>query len=396
MRQILTKRRVAFVAVAGVAAGLVSTAAGAVRSGDSPGPVAALRAAPVGGWENTSPDPGSAPPVPDSSGVLSSLTSCVTANASRTVMTHSLDARRRSWVVHVARRLCSSLFVQDAQYRKPLQGGRDYPQRFVTAARLVRMQAPGTYRVPLVSRNPCVQTDTGASWGSPPRWPPVLARVGVTQPQQLSHWSRGPNTWYAAPPAACKPFLPPPRPTVSVHCPQNCTGIATVTVSARNPTTYAFLKVAPVVNGRVLTTRILGIRPGGSGSVSFSARDGDTITLRYVYPNSTHPPYRPVGRPVKVNCPPGAPPVAVTTVCPCVGDLSGTVQVTNASRFPLEVAVSVGGVPKAVVSVPPKRSGAVTLTLSRNATLTFGYRYNVTGHFPPTFTRIAFKVTTSA
>jgi hypothetical protein len=34
--------------------------------------------------------------------------------------------------------------------------------------------------------------------------------------------------------------------------------------------------------------------------------------------------------------------------------------------------------------------------LSRNATLTFGYRYNVTGHFPPAFTRIALKVTTSA
>ncbi len=393
MGRILTKRRVAFVAAIGVAIGLASTA-GAVRTGGFPGAVAPLRAAPTGGWEDTTPQPASAAPLPDSTGI-SSLASCVTANASRRVMRHTYDAVHHSWVVHVARRLCSTLFVQDAQYRKPLQGGRDYPQRFVTKARLVRMRAPGTYRVPLVPRNPCVQTDTGASWGSPPRWPAVLARLGVTQPMQLSHWSRGPNTWYAAPPAACKPYLPPPRPTVSVHCPQNCVGIATVTVSARNPTAYAHLKIIPIMNGRVLTTRVLVVRPSRSASISFQARDGATITLRYLYANS-HQSSKPVGHPVKVNCPPGAPPVVVTMACPCTGDVSGTVQVTNASRFALEVAVSVDGVTKAVVSVPPKQGSTVTLTLSRNTTLTFGYRYNLTGHFPPTFTRIAFKVTTSA
>jgi hypothetical protein len=395
MRRILTKRRVAFVAAVGLASGLAATAAGAVKTGGSPGAAALLRAAPVGGWENTSPGAGSAPPVPADAGMISSLTSCVSANASRTVMRHALDARHHSWVVHVSRRLCSTLFVQDAQYRKPLQGGRDYPQRFVMAARLVRMQAPGTYRIPMVPRNPCVQTDTGASWGRAPRWPPVLAAPRVAQPMQLSHWSRGPNTWYSAPPAACKPVLPLPGPVVSVNCPQNCTGIATVTVSARNPTTYALLKVVPVVNGRMLATHALSVRPGGSGSVSFRARDQDTVTLRYIYPGKM-PGTKPVGRPVRVICPPGAPPVVVTMACPCTGDLSGTVQVTNPSRFPLDVAVSVDGVPKAVVSVPPKQNGAVTLTLSRNVTLTFGYRYNLTGQFPPTFTRIAFKVTTSA
>src|SRR5207244_1087494 len=152
----------------------------------------------------------------------------------------------RVWVVRVARPLCSSLYVQEAAYRKPLRGGVDYPQRLSTVGRLVRMQAPGTYRVPWVARNACVQTDAGANWNSPPRWPGILPRPGATQPKQLSHWSVGPNTWTSSPPGACKPFLPPPAPRVTVKCPADCTGIAQVTLSATNPVTWASLQVAPI------------------------------------------------------------------------------------------------------------------------------------------------------
>jgi hypothetical protein len=392
MQRILTKRRLMLVVATGAAAALLANAVGATRI------VLPGAAAVAGGTAQWASRPAAqvAVPVPQAAGVLSSTLACVSPSSSRTVMTHSFDAVHHMWVVHVARALCSSLFVQEAAYRKPLQGGLNYPQHLSSVARLVRMQAPGTYHVPLVARNVCVQTDTGANWNSPPRWPPILSGPGVTQPQQLSHWSRGPNTWTSSLPAACKPFLPPPAPKVVANCPLDCTGIAQVTMSARNPVTFSGLLIAPIVNGRMLTTKILRLGPGRSGSVVFSARDGDVITFAFVYPNSTHPPFKPVGRPFKVLCPPGAPPLVVTLACPCAGDITGTIQVTNASRFALEVAVLVDGLQRVVIPVAPKQSGNTTLTTSRQATVTFGFRYNTSGHFPPTFTPVSFKVTMTA
>jgi hypothetical protein len=390
MLRILTKPRVMLVVATGAAAALLFNAAGATRI-VLPG--APATAAGTAQWEKA---PAAQVAVPQAAGALTSTMACVSAGSSRTVMTHSLDAAHHMWVVHVARALCSSLFVQEAAYRKPLQGGLNYPQRLSKVARLVRMQAAGTYHVPLVARNVCVQTDAGANWNSPPRWPPVLSKPGVTQPMQLSHWSRGPNTWTSSRPAACKPFLPPPAPKVVAKCPLDCTGIAQVTMSARNPVTFSGLLIAPILNGRMLTSKILRLGPGRSGSVVFNARDGDVITLAYVYPNSTRPPFKRVGRPFKVQCPPGAPPLVVTLACPCAGDVTGTIQVTNASRYALEVAVLVDGTQAAVIPVAPGRSGNTTLTTSRQATVTFGYRYNVSGQFPPTFTPIAFKVATTA
>ena len=392
MQRILTKRRLILVVATGAVATLVSTAAGAAKIG-LPGTGTAVTGG-VAQWAGAPVLRAGAGPA--SAGVLTATASCISQNASRTVMRHSLDAAHHMWVVHVARQLCSSLFVQEAAYRKPLQGGLNYPQRLLSVGRLVRMQAPGTYHVALVARNVCVQTDTGAQWNSPPRWPPFLSGPGVPQPQQLSHWSVGPNTWTSSPPSACKPFLPPPAPRVTVKCPPDCTGIAQVTVSATNPVTFSGLVIAPILNGRMLTDHLLRLGPGRSGSVVFSARDGDTVTLAYVFPNSTHPPYKPVGKPVKVLCPPGAPPLVVSMACPCAGDVTGTIQATNASRYPLQVSVRVDGVEQAVISVAAKQSGTVTLTTARQATLTFGYRYNVTGQFPATFTSISFKVATSA
>jgi hypothetical protein len=389
MQRILTRRRAMLVVATGAAAALLSTAAGATRIGLPGAPASANGTA---RWASVQ---AAAVAVPQAVGVLTSTLTCVSAGASRTVMTHSFDAAHRMWVVHVARQLCSSLYVQEAAYRKPLQGGLNYPQRLSSVGRLVRMQAQGTYHVPLVARNVCVQTDAGANWNSPPRWPGILSGPGVTQPEQLSHWSVGPNTWTSSAPSACKPFLPPPAPKVVAKCPLDCTGIAHVTMSARNPVTFSGLQIAPILNGRMLTTRILRLGPGQSGSVAFNARDGDVITFAYVYPNSTRPPYKPVGRPFKVQCPPGAPPLVVTLACPCAGDVTGTIQVTNASRYALQVAVFVNGMQKAVIPMAPKQSGKTTLVTSRQATITFGFRYNVTGQFPPTFTPIAFKVATS-
>jgi hypothetical protein len=391
MQRILSKRRLVVVVGVVGAAALVSTAAGAVRVG-LPG----IHSAVSGGAGQLGTAPLQRAGVPANSGILEATASCASQTASRTVMTHSADAVHHMWVVHVARPLCSSLFVQEAAYRKPLQGGVDYPQQLSTTGRLVRMQAPGTYKVPWVARSSCVQTDAGANWNSPPRWPATLPRLGAPQPQQLSHWSVGPNTWTSARPTACKPFLPPPAPTVKVQCPLDCTGIAHVTLSAKNPVTFAGLMVVPFLNGKMISNRALRLGPGASGSVLFFAHDGDTITLAYVYPNSSHPPLKPVGRAVKVQCPPGAPPLVVSMACPCAGDVTGTVQATNASRYPLQVAVLVNGVQQAIITVAAKKSGTVSLTTARQATLTFGYRYNLTGQFPATFTRISFKVATTA
>jgi hypothetical protein len=379
------------VAATGVAAALVSTAASATRLGLPRGATPA--AAGTAQWA----DNAATRTAPDGPGVavLATTAACVSQGASRSVMTHSFDSAHHMWVVHVARQLCSSLFVQEAAYRKPPQGGLNYPQRLSSVGRLVRMQAPGTYHVALVPRDVCVQTDTGANWNSAPRWPGILSGPGVSQPEQLSHWSRGPNTWTSAAATACKPFLPPPAPAVTAKCPLDCTGIAAVTMSARNPVTFSGLEVAPILNGKMLTNRILRLGPGGSGSVVFNARDGDTITFAYVYPNSTRPPFKPVGRPVKVTCPPGAPPLVVTLACPCAGNVTAGIQATNASRYAMQVAVLVNGVQKSVLTLAAHQSRTFTVVTTRQATLTFGFRYNTTGQFPAAFTPVKFSVTTS-
>jgi hypothetical protein len=387
MHRIITKRRMTFVAATVAAVALVSTAAGATRIG-LPGSHSSTPAAVVDQWADL-------PAAPVVSGAGSLAATCVAATASRTAVSHRYDAVHRTWVVRVAKPLCAALYVQDAQYRKPLQGGRDYPQTLAATGKLIRMQAVGTYTVPLVARGACVQTDTGANWTTPPRWPPTLAGVGVPQPQQLSHWSVGPNTWSSSPPAACVPATPVPAPKVTVKCPADCVGLAQVTMSAPNPTTWLTLQIAPVLNGKLLHDHVLRLAPGKSGSVVFSAHDGDTITFGYVYSSTSKYPFKPFGHAVKVVCPPGAPPVVVTLSCPCAGAVTGSVQITNASRYALQVAVFVNGVRTSIVAVAARGTGRATLSMNHGGTATFGFRYNVTGSFPATFAPIQLKVSAS-
>jgi len=394
MYRILSRRRLTVLAATGAAAALVSTAASATKVGlpGAPAPVPAPRAAE---WATTTTGTG-ATPEGDGAGLMAAVATCVGAGASRSALSHTYDRVHRTWVVRVARPLCAPLYAQDARYRKPLPGRRDYPQTLQATGRLVRMQAPGTYRVPLLARNSCVQTDTGASWSTPPRWPRTLAAPGVPQPMQLSHWSVGPSTWFSLPAARCAPLTPVPAPKVTVHCPKDCAGTAQVTMSATNPTTWLTLQIAPVLNGRMLHTRVLRLGPGRSGSVTFPARDGDTLTFGYVYSSTSRYPFKPFGHPVRIKCPPGAPPVVVSVACPCDGELTGSVEITNLSRYPLQVAVFVSGVPQAVVAVPPRKTGTAPLTMARRAVATFGFRYNVTGTWPAVFAPIQLTVTASA
>lgn len=329
-------------------------------------------------------------------GMVASSAACVSAGASRTALTHRFDGVHHLWVVHVSKKLCQPLFVQDAQYRKPLEGRKDFPQTLVATARLIRMQNPGTYQVPLTGRNSCVQTDTGAQFGSPPKWPRTLAKLGVPQPLQLSHFSVGPNTWSSQPAAKCAPFAPTPAPSVKVNCPADCKGIGTVTVTARNQTTNLFLRIAPIVNGTLLHDHVLMLGPGRTGSVSFRAADGSRLTFGFVYSASIHAPFKPFGKAITIICPPGAPPVTVTLGCPCVGPVTGLVKITNVSRYPIQVAVFVDGQRGPTVVVAGKHQGQADFTMARGATATFGYRYQINGVFQPSFASIQLKVVAAA
>src|SRR5262249_58620377 len=127
--------------------------------------------------------------------------------------------------------------------------------------------------------------------------PAIVPGEARPQRRQWSHWRSAPTPGSPSPPPRSPPFLPPPSPTVTSKCPQDCTGIAVVTVSARNPVTWSSLQILPILNGRRLTNHVLRLGPGRSGAVSFRARDVETVTLAYVYPNSPHPPYHPAATP---------------------------------------------------------------------------------------------------
>jgi hypothetical protein len=390
-----TRRRAVILTAAVAATALAGTAASAtvglprvLHTGAAPAPAP---------WADSA-------VVPDSDGEASgtawggstlatTVATCVSPSASRTALSHRFDGVHHLWVVRVARKLCQPLFAQDAQYRKPVQGRRDFPQTLAATARLIRMQNVGTYQVPLTGRNSCVQTDTGANFGSPPRWPRTLAGLGVPQPMQLSHFSVGPNTWSNQPAAKCAPFAPVPAPSVKVSCPADCKGIGTVTVTARNQTTNLYLRIAPVVNGKLLHDRVLTLSPGRTGSVSFRAADGSKLTFGYVYSASISAPFKPFGRPITIICPPGAPPVTVTLGCPCVGPVTGLVMITNVSRYPIQVAVFVNGQRGPTVVVAGKHKGQAGFTMAKGASATFGYRYQINGTFQPTFAPIQLKVT---
>jgi hypothetical protein len=328
-----------------------------------------------------------------SGSVVAATAGCVPAGASRTTLTHRFDAVHRVWVVHVAKILCQPLFVQDAQYRKPLAGHKDFPQHLAATGRLIRIQGAGNYSVPLVGRNTCVQTDTGAQFGSPPKWPTTLAALGVPQPQQLSHFSVGPNTWSSPPAAACAPFTPTPAPKVKANCPANCNGIATVTVTATNQTTNLVLQIAPVLNGVVQHNHILRLNPGATGSVSFGARDGSKLTFGFVYSSTSRFPFKPFGKAITIVCPPGAPPVTVTVNCPCAGTATGTISIANPSRYTVQVAVFVDGVRGPLVTVAAKHTGKANFAMPPRASATFGFRYQLNGVFQPSFAPIQLKVT---
>jgi hypothetical protein len=390
-----THRRAVIVTAAVAATALAGTAAGA--SVGLPRVLHASAAPAESHWADSNVVPGSedgqaAGQVWAGNALTTATSTCVAPSASRTALKHTFDGAHMRWVVRVAKKLCQPLFVQDAQYRKPVQGRKDYPQTLVTTARLIRMQNVGTYAVPLTTRSSCVQTDTGASFGTPPRWPRTLAKLGVPQPLQLSHFSVGPNTWSSQPPAKCLPFAPVPAPTVKVACPADCKGIGTVTVTARNQTTNLNLRIAPVVNGKLLHDHVLTLGPGRTGSISFRAADGSRLTFGYVYSLQSSAPFKPFGKPIVILCPPGAPPVNLTVNCPCAGPTAGLLKIANTSRYVVQVAVFVNGVRGQTVAISGKHTGQLSFSMAKGATATFGYRYQINGVFQPLFTAIQLKV----
>lgn len=146
----------------------------------------------------------------------------------------------------------------------------------------------------------------------------------------------------------------------AMACTGDCAGAPPITVSATNSSTRDQLQVFVLVDGKVVTGKVLTLAAGRSGSMRLVVHDGNRVSLAYRWQQGRRwTSLIGYGMPIVVDCPPAAH-VDFTVDCPCDGEIVATVRDVNATRYQHVISVQVAGRPTVSVTVQPRTTGALS------------------------------------
>jgi hypothetical protein len=157
----------------------------------------------------------------------------------------------------------------------------------------------------------------------------------------------------------------------SMVCTQDCLGAPPVKVSATNASARNKLQVFLVVDGKTVPGKVLTLAPGKAGSFSQVVRDGQKVSMAYRWQQGkAWTRFIAYGTAVVVECPP-SPDVDFTVDCPCDGEIDGTINDNNTTRYTHVITVEIPNKPAKVLTVAAKKKGSLAkITWKRGDTVT--------------------------